>query len=131
MRRTIIAGLLAAFALPALAHHSIAVHYDQTTSVTVDGVVTQYLWRNPHVFIYVEVTDEAGGIQNWVLQWQNTQVLRKRGFDADSIQPGDRLTVSGSPERHEPQRLWITDVERQPDGVIFEATDEERYLLVP
>lgn len=131
MRRTIIAGLLAAFAIPGLAHHSIAVHYDQATTVTIEGVVTQYLWRNPHVFIFLEVTDEAGGIQNWMLQWQNTQVLRKRGFDADSIQPGDRLTVTGSPERHEPQKLWITDVERRPDGVIFEATDEERYLLIP
>jgi len=131
MKRWIIASLLTALAFPALAHHSIAVHYDQSTSVTVNGVVTQFLWRNPHVFVYLEVTDEAGGIQNWVLQWQNTQVLRRRGFDADSIQPGERLTVSGSPERHEPQRLWITDVEREPDGVIFEATDEERYLLIP
>lgn len=131
MKRWTIAALLAALAMPALAHHSIAVHYDQATSMTVDGVVTQYLWRNPHVFIYLEVTDEAGSIQNWVLQWQNTQVLRWRGLGPESIQPGERLTVSGSPERHEPQRLWITDVERQPDGVIFEATDEERYLLVP
>jgi len=35
----------------------------------------------------LEVTDETGGIQNWVLQWQTTQMLRKRGFAPDSIQP--------------------------------------------
>lgn len=79
----------------------------------------------------LEVTDETGGIQNWVMQWQNTQMLRKRGFAPDSVQPGERLTVCRSPERHEPQRLRLTDVERTPDGVIFEATDEERYLLIP
>lgn len=131
MKRMLFAWLSVVFAAPALAHHSIAVHYDQTTSVTVEGDVTQYLFGNPHVYVYLEVTNDAGGIETWVLQWQNMQVLRMRGFGPDSIRRGDRLRVSGSPERHEPQKLWITDVEREPDGKIFAATDEERYLLVP
>ncbi len=131
MKRMLIAGLLAVAALPALGHHSIAVHYDQSQIVRVEGIVTQYLFTNPHVYIYLEVANDTGQVENWVLQWQNTQVLRNRGFGPESIKPGDRLRVSGSPERHEPQKLWVTDVERDPDGVIFEATDEERYLLIP
>ena len=51
----------------------------------------------------LEVTDETGGIQNWVLQWQNTQVLRKRGFDADSIQP------SGPAIKWRPQFIEVVD----------------------
>lgn len=131
MKRTLLAGLLAAAALPALGHHSIAVHYDQTQIVEVEGVVTQYLFSNPHTYLYLEVTTEAGSVENWVLQWQNTQVLRKRGFGPESLKPGDRLRVSGSPERHEPQKLWVTDIEREPGGLIYEATHEERYLLIP
>ena len=60
MKRMLIAGLLAVAALPALGHHSIAVHYDQSQIVQVDGVVTQYLFTNPHVYLYLETVKADG-----------------------------------------------------------------------
>ena len=61
MRIACTIGLSAAFGLlgTALAHHSDA-GYDQERVIGFEGTVTRYLWRNPHVTVYVETRNEAG-----------------------------------------------------------------------
>jgi hypothetical protein len=54
------AGLLAAV-LPAHAHHSFPAQYDVAKPITLTGKVTKVEWTNPHIFIYIDVTDEGTG----------------------------------------------------------------------
>ena len=45
---------LTLLALPVAAHHSQAI-YDRQNTITIEGVVTEYRWTNPHTYMYVEV----------------------------------------------------------------------------
>ena len=81
-----------AFAMPALGHHSDA-GLDMNSVVTIEGTVTEFSWRNPHVYINVEAEDEHGETSEWSLQLGSTITVSRMGWDRDSLAPGDRVTV--------------------------------------
>ena len=56
----VLAGLLTIGSGVALAHHGSRISYDMTRMVTVDGVVTEFDWTNPHVYFLFDVTDDKG-----------------------------------------------------------------------
>ena len=91
-------ALVLNFAHPSVvfAHHS-AVAFDRENSVTVSGEVTRFVWRNPHMAINMEVTDESGQQVLWKIEGPGTTVLRKQGFNRQSIHQGDRITVVVNP----------------------------------
>ena len=49
----------------ALAHHSEAAQFDPEDPVAVEGVVVKVEWANPHIWYYVDVTDENGEVTTW------------------------------------------------------------------
>jgi len=94
-------GLLAgAMALgvvsPALPHHSHAM-FDHVTRVTVSGTVTEYVFRNPHVFLYVDVEAENGEIVNYWVELSNLPNMIRRGIGRATFKPGDEVTVNLHP----------------------------------
>ena len=73
MKRTIVM-LIAGVALLAgsrqvFAHHSFSAEYDSTNKVEIQGVVTEFVWRNPHSFMKVDVADKDGTTKTWTLEW--------------------------------------------------------------
>ncbi len=50
-----------------LGHHSSA-PFDAGTVVNIEGTVTQFDFRNPHVYFYVESTDETGNTVEWEVE---------------------------------------------------------------
>jgi len=96
-------GLLAAsmLLLPVMvfAHHNAASHYLLDQKITVQGVVTEFRLINPHARIYFDVTDDAGEVQKWLGEGNASSVLRRRDWTDDSLQPGDIITITGSPAR--------------------------------
>ena len=52
-------------ATPAFAHHS-DVGMDVNSVVTIEGTIGEFSWRNPHIYIFVNV-DNASDIKNWEL----------------------------------------------------------------
>ena len=84
-------------AMPARAHHSFPAQYDAEQPVTLTGSVTRVEWTNPHIFIFIDVTDEASGeTANWALEMGGPNALLRLGWKRDSLQPGDVITVEGS-----------------------------------
>ncbi len=79
----------------AAAHHAITLNYDSDSSGTVEGVVEEVFWANPHVHYYLNVTAEDGSSQLWDMETGNLNVMRNRGMTRDSIKVGDQLTVTG------------------------------------
>src|SRR2546425_465002 len=57
------------FVAVASAHHSFAAVYDGKKTVTLDGTLVQFIFRNPHSFVQVEVPDERGVIKRWSVEW--------------------------------------------------------------
>jgi hypothetical protein len=88
---------LLASALPAHAHHSFPAQYDAAKSITLTGKVTKVEWTNPHIFIYIDVPNEATGeVVNWALEMGGPNALLRLGWKRDSLKPDDLITVEGS-----------------------------------
>jgi hypothetical protein len=103
MKTTIRAVLLAGTAsvlaatLPVHAHHSFPAQYDASKPVTLTGKVTKVEWTNPHIFIYIDVTDDkTGAVVNWALEMGGPNALLRLGWKRDSLKPDDLVTVEGS-----------------------------------
>jgi hypothetical protein len=95
--RNCLAPLLGLAALSAAAHHSFPAQYDVDKPVTLTGNVTRVEWTNPHIFIYIDVTDEdSGEVANWALEMGGPNALLRLGWKRDSLQPGDVITAEGS-----------------------------------
>ena len=66
------------FATPRLsAHHSFAAEYDGKKPIQLQGVVTKIDWENPHVYVYLDVKDDAGKVVNWALEGHPEMKLSK------------------------------------------------------
>ena len=91
-------GLLSA-CIPALAHHGTGTSYDLTKELTLSGTVTRFLWSNPHVLIYVDVTDGQGKVVNWGGELNNPRFIARQGYTKDTVRPGDKVTIIGNPSK--------------------------------
>jgi hypothetical protein len=101
----------------AIAHHSFASTYDSSKKVEIEGVVKEFLWRNPHSFMRIDVTDKDGTMKTWTLEWGSTNDLTQAKITRTTLRPGDRLVVVGEAPRDESSlRLLISSVRRPSDG---------------
>ena len=87
--------LFLALAAAAFAHHSFASEYDGTKPVTLKGTVTKIDWKNPHVYIFMDVADASGKAVNWAFEGYPPNTLRRVGFARDLLKVGDAVSVSG------------------------------------
>jgi hypothetical protein len=83
--------------MPVHAHHAQAPFFDQSREVEIEGVVTRFDFRNPHPVLYVEVTNDSGGIEQWQIQFANATGLRRQGWHKDIIGPGEKIRARGHP----------------------------------
>ncbi len=83
---------------PALAHHSPA-QFDRGATVELQGTVTRYDWKNPHVYIFVEGSDEAGNTGEWLVEADPTPLMMRSGWTASTLAPGDVVALSLFPDR--------------------------------
>ena len=88
-------GLLVA-AAPVMAHHSFAAEYDSKKPVTLKGIVTKVDWTNPHVYFYMDVTDESGTIANWALEMGPPGLLQRAGWNRNLLKVGDEVIVNAT-----------------------------------
>ena len=117
--------------VPTQAHHSISAVYDDTQRVTIDGVVTQFQFVNPHPLIVMEVKDSAGNAQQWRLEMDTHRELADIGFTTDTLKPGERLVIIGSRACRQPQSLYIRRLERPSDGFAYEQVGNSPRLITP
>ena len=89
---------LCAGASPAFAHHSLAV-YDRGVSSSIEGVVKDYDFANPHVRLTVVVDNADGSKTDWEFESSNVSRMMSRGFNRVSARIGDKITVHYNPMR--------------------------------
>ena len=91
----LVTALLLASAVPILAHHSFAAEFDRTKQIKVTGTVTKIEWRNPHIWIYVDVKDETGKVTNWGFQGGPPSYLTRVGWTRNHLKIGQVVTMQG------------------------------------
>ncbi len=101
MKKLMWTGILAgtvAFGVsgPVASHHSHAM-FDYNQLVSITGTVTKFSFRNPHVFLYVDVEEESGGMVNYWVEMSNLPNMIRRGIGLKTFQPGDVITVNMNP----------------------------------
>jgi hypothetical protein len=99
------------------AHHSFAASYFPDRTVTIDGKVVQFLFRNPHSFLDVAPVGEKRHDETWVVEWGGGGQLSRVGVSKDTLKPGDHVVVIGNPSRNPTDhRLHMVSIFRPSDG---------------
>ena len=102
--------------LPAEAHHNSAPFYDDTKSVEAVGVVSRFVFRNPHSFIFIDGENEAGEVVEWEVELGAAVTLSRRGWTPETIRASDPIRAVGQPSRA-PGTFGICCAElTRPDG---------------
>ena len=124
MKFALLALLAGAFtaAIPAYAHHSFGAYYSEEQTITVDGKVAAFLYRNPHSFVDLETTDDHGNVTKWAAEWGGSGRLSRMGVLPETFQPGDHVIITGAPGRDTSQhRIHLKTIVRPSDGLKFDS----------
>ncbi len=124
MRRNVFAVLVSGVialgtVLPASAHHSFAASYDMTQSVTVHGVITQVLLRNPHSWFRLEVKTPAGKVEEWSFEAGTPSGMIRNGYKPDVIKAGAEVTIKGFRARDASQTRGMLRELTTADGKVY------------
>lgn len=102
------------------AHHSIFAVYDPEQRTTIEGVLAEFHFVNPHPLILIDVKDGDGNVERWRLEMDNLRELVQAGFSRETLKPGDRVVVAGSAARTQARSLYIRRLDRPSDGFWYE-----------
>jgi hypothetical protein len=107
---------------PRAAHHSISGIYDTRREVTIEAVVAEFHWVNPHPFLVVAANGEGEGqeVATWRLEMDNRGELSREGMSGETFRQDDRVTVTGNPGREDARTLYIRRLDRPADGLRYE-----------
>ena len=117
MRRFMVLTLLGLFAPALLAHHSSA-GIDRSKSVTVNGIIKEFRWGNPHSWIDVNVPNEKGGTDVWSVEMTSPTFLVRAGWKSTTLKTGDKVSLTVRPFKNgDPGGLFVSVT--LPDGRVM------------
>jgi hypothetical protein len=99
------------------AHHSNSAFY-VTKVITIKGVVKEFKWSNPHVWVIVTVDDGKGNQVEWKVEGRPPGILSRAGWSPKVLQPGDVVTIDLSPAKDDSASGLIARVTKA-DGTIL------------
>jgi hypothetical protein len=113
-----LAGIaVAIYASPAFAHHSFAM-FDADSKMTVEGIVKEFQWTNPHAWIMLTVANAEGKPEPWAIELNGPSGLVRQGWKPKTLTPGMPITLTIHPLKdgtHGGQFLAVT----LPDGTLI------------
>ena len=116
MRNVIYMFLIAAlFPLAAHSHHSYRTAYDFSKTETLEGEVAKLELVNPHARIFINVTDENGDAEEWMIEGPGRLALARRGWTDDMFEGGGTITAVGNPSSAGHRAIWLEKLV-MPDG---------------
>jgi hypothetical protein len=125
MKGTKLTGLLsiglAMFAVPGIAHHSGAM-FEKVKTITVEGVVKQFQYTNPHSWLLVDVKNKDGSVTTWGFEAEGPSTLQRAGIRPSDFAVGTKLKITGHPMRDgSPAAAWVDAV--RADGKRFDPRE--------
>jgi len=126
LRLLALAACSCAAVAPALAHHSFSAEYDSKKPVTLRGIVSKVEWMNPHVYFYLDVTDDGGNISNWALEMGPPNGLERSGWTRNTMKVGDEVIVEGTLAKDGSKQANARSVTMAATGKKLGAASSER-----
>ena len=77
------------------AHHAFAAEFDANRPVALQGKITKMEWINPHAWMHLDVENEDGTVDSWMIEAGPPGALVRRGWSKDSVMPGTEVLVEG------------------------------------
>ena len=93
-----------------MAHHSPFLYFDPTTTIEIEGTITNVRWRNPHAAFMLEATDASGQTTDWILETHSVSILRRMDLERDVIKVGDKVKVAGWPAQRSGNEMFVTNM---------------------
>lgn len=110
-------GVLVVTAATTAAHHS-GTMFDDKRTVTVEGVVKEFQYTNPHSWLLVDVTGKDGKVTTWGFEAEGPTTLQRAGIRPSDFRPGTKLKITGNPMKDgKPAAVWVNAV--RADGKTF------------
>ena len=97
------------------AHHSRA-NFELDRVIELQGTVMEYAWNNPHTYVTMNVPNEAGEIEEWLLELNSIAVLTRTGWNRETLKVGDEVIVRGNRDRDHGKRFFFANVFVMPNG---------------
>jgi uncharacterized protein DUF6152 len=120
MKRYLVVLFVAAASLigaQAYAHHSFAATYLEDQTVTVEGELVQFLFRNPHSFVHLNVKEKDGTVSRYAVEWGGAGQLGGQGVNRETLKIGDHVIITGNPGRNpKDKRVRMLSLLRPKDG---------------
>lgn len=74
------------------AHHSDAA-FDPHDPITLQGIVTKFIWENPHIWVYLEAKDADGRLVTWAVEGNPPGRIGGQGMK-DAVKIGDQVRIT-------------------------------------
>jgi hypothetical protein len=81
--------------LSLVAHHGFDTEYDREKTVSLTGVVSKVEWTNPHMRVYIDVTDSTGKVITYNMELTSPNTIRRRGWTMNTLLPGEKVVFQG------------------------------------
>jgi hypothetical protein len=114
-----VTAMLLGASVTASAHHAFAAEFDSKKPIKFTGTVTKMLWVNPHAWIYMDVKQPDGTVEEWMIEAGTPNTLLRRGFTKESLQPGTEIVVDGFQAKDGARRANGRDVTLPNGKVLF------------
>ena len=103
-------------AMPVVAHHGFDTEYDANKKFTFTGVVQKVEWLNPHMRVYVDVTDPAGKVTTWNMEMTSPNTVRRQGWGPNDLMAGEKVTFTTYGGKVVETRGSLVTIKRLSDG---------------
>jgi hypothetical protein len=114
-------AIAAATAAPCLAHHS-ATMFESEKTITVEGVVKQFQYSNPHSWLLVDVKNKNGSVTTWGFEAEGPSTLQRSGIRPSDFTAGTKLKITGRPMKDgTPAAIWVEAI--RADGKRFDPRE--------
>jgi hypothetical protein len=109
------------FAAHAVAHHS-ATMFEGEKTITVEGVVKEFQYTNPHSWLLVDVKNKNGSVTTWGFEAEGPSTLQRSGIRPSDFAAGTKLKITGRPMKDgSPAAIWVEAI--RADGKRFDPRE--------
>ncbi len=120
--KVLIAFVSMLLANEAVAHHNMTALFDFNDRVTLEGTLTKIDWRNPHIYLAMEVKGAGGAMETWQIEGPAPSFFRIRNVGKADFEGtvGKTVTVELSRARDK-SRSGLIRTLTLPSGKVVSA----------